>query len=1221
LQSYYNNILINKKSLSTVKSFNINLYTVIFIDIITTIFANHYYNGFQINFNNYTQDNEYYISVINQVINLYLNYNFNFRLNKNINNNTNLLIQKIYNKTVSFTSYTEIFDYLVSLYYYELLSDNIANINISSSNYDIILFFKNLNIYQNYNFQYIFNIVNYFFRLQSSIILLVNIINYNINITSNLKLTYDYDSLHSIIIDYLNLVVNHINIIKFLNIQSVDNIYTKILYNNITNIIEFDDFVTRLNDSLLQILYYENNICYQNVIINAWTYYFKDYDFTYYYYSFNDYTIKNFTLSFKNFELIIYDYINYYILNTNQINNYSIIQRITNYIINIINPISSNYEFIFNTINNILFNNNFVSSNEYVIINSYNDYLLRFNNIVSKIEFILKNIFWGYIYYNTTSNVNTNLQLQLLFFNFYYVYINQPNYYTTDFITQYIKNNYKLYIIYYIINSVIILNYINDDTYNNIFNISLTKCHNFNLFGCDIQSFDLNNNIAIKLDFLNKNIFPNNLINNYYKNIQDDTISDIIKYNVSNFINPSINFNNTLNSIFDIIVNQFNFKTETQIGGVFYNNLMTCLINNYALTIDIIEVGKPGEIIYINNIYTYLLSNINDNLTTFKNILGGYDKDINNINLTTNNLIQIYNQKVFEINNKPITIFTLLYNEFNKLVNNDMSVILFYYTCFITWLSINGNNYNNTDKLIYEFSNLINTNITKYVEITNIESFNNLTETQKYELNNLETFFNGLNLILFNLYNNLEFSNLSSDFFNLYIKNNTTYSNESNDVKFNISTYNGISIPSNIVLLQKQYFNKQTYDALIKNNKILTWKFMQGIIIDYNFSDVTNSLKSIIDIDNILNINNEYIKYISLLNNGIINKFGVIKMIDTIKLLFDDELIDNYNNNMYKIFINLFVNLNKFGLIYEMLGLNYDSNNQDYMLNGLKPYILNFKSKNFILPLNFFFKDNNNVIPLIACMYTQVKVDLYISSNNVIKNSYITNYLTNPNIETSLNMDFILVEKEERIQICSKLIDNLIEKHGSYSNSVILTQDMLNTYTDLITLKFNFTIPYVIKELFWTLDFYINNYSLYNKSNYNSSAQNIYDFILNTRFYIDGSRRDGVQSLTKQNYNTITTIINPYKYNTRAYSSNNYFYNVYSFGLEPENFQPTGAFNLSKFNIFTIELIIDKNKLYNYINNFSNLYDLNRLTITMNLNTLEYNLVRYQSGLSGLLFV
>ena len=108
-------------------------------------------------------------------------------------------------------------------------------------------------------------------------------------------------------------------------------------------------------------------------------------------------------------------------------------------------------------------------------------------------------------------------------------------------------------------------------------------------------------------------------------------------------------------------------------------------------------------------------------------------------------------------------------------------------------------------------------------------------------------------------------------------------------------------------------------------------------------------------------------------------------------------------------------------------------------------------------------------------------------------------------------------------------------------------------------------------------------------------------------------------NITTYNYNSITQSINQYKYNTRADPNNNI--NVYSFAFEPEKFQPTGSINMDMYNSFRIQLILDKNKFLQYFGSFNSITNLDTTMITMNLSTLEYNLLRYQSGLAGLLFM
>ncbi len=276
--------------------------------------------------------------------------------------------------------------------------------------------------------------------------------------------------------------------------------------------------------------------------------------------------------------------------------------------------------------------------------------------------------------------------------------------------------------------------------------------------------------------------------------------------------------------------------------------------------------------------------------------------------------------------------------------------------------------------------------------------------------------------------------------------------------------------------------------------------------------------------------------------------------------------------------------------------------------------------------------------------------------------------------------------------------------------------------------NFDFNINGLIKEIFWTVDFFVNGYLIENK---NFSGENIFNMILSTVFYLDGIKRDGIfplstknkslsmninnlsntsinniinqynnvkrtdfnlkdvdknlaeaiyinnipkndvsdlntsnykskndvsdlntsnykskndvsdlntsnyqvpnpnnpgdnvimtsNNITTYNYNDITRLINPYRYNTRVNANNNI--NTYSFAFEPEKFQPTGAINMDMYNTFRIQLVIDKNKFLKYFGNINTATNLDSIMMTINLSTLEYNLVRYQSGLGGLLFM
>jgi hypothetical protein len=231
--------------------------------------------------------------------------------------------------------------------------------------------------------------------------------------------------------------------------------------------------------------------------------------------------------------------------------------------------------------------------------------------------------------------------------------------------------------------------------------------------------------------------------------------------------------------------------------------------------------------------------------------------------------------------------------------------------------------------------------------------------------------------------------------------------------------------------------------------------------------------------------------------------------------------------------------------------------------------------------------------------------------------------LTQKQINTSALFDYILLERTERKRLTLNKQDNLIEKHNYYT----VTQSV-NNFTDndnnLLLVNFDFNINGLIKEMFWTFDFFVNGYLIEVQDNTKSSLN---ELILSTVFYIDGVKRDGIMpqvpegsvGLRKYSYNEITRLINPYKYNTRVESNNNI--NVYSFSFGPEKFQPTGSINMDMYNSFRIQLVMDKNKFNEYFGYFNYTTNLDTITITVKLSTLEYNLVRYQSGLAGLLFM
>jgi len=245
-------------------------------------------------------------------------------------------------------------------------------------------------------------------------------------------------------------------------------------------------------------------------------------------------------------------------------------------------------------------------------------------------------------------------------------------------------------------------------------------------------------------------------------------------------------------------------------------------------------------------------------------------------------------------------------------------------------------------------------------------------------------------------------------------------------------------------------------------------------------------------------------------------------------------------------------------------------------------------------------------------MYTSKTINVSINDESIIKSFYNVNIIEK-NYELSLLLDYVYVEKNERKMLTENRIDNLINVHNNYKSTVNFEYEN-NDSIIYITFEFN-ELTNSTYELFWDVELNINNIILLNS---NTNSININDLILSSVIYFDNNRRDGIKIIdNEKNYNKITTLINKYKYCTRAYNSTT---NVYSFSLEPNSIQPSGSVNFYKLDKISIEIAIDNEKLNKLIKNANNFIRIQNLSCTMNLYTFSYNILRFQSGISGLLF-
>lgn len=1241
LNEYLANIIDNSIALKHIKN-ELELYKNVYYTIIYTLYTVPFYSSNSV-------DETSYINMLNNQIQLYKKFNFEFKLNKNKNKNvSNLELQNYFNKDIVFTKYDDMYIYLVELYNYILLMTPI-NTNPNNAEFDLVTFFNTIRLYENYNMIYRNNFINYVFRLEISLILMIK----KVEIQLGIKVTFNQSILNKIIEGIINSICDPDKINNFIN-EFYSNTDTttktqKITINIIINIIKYKNFINTMALAIRELIYYTNNSSVESQINMVWQKYFKNVAFDYLRVTFYDYVQRTYRMDIDDFTSFVFSYLQYY-YNSFRVKELSlIINNLADYLTGVFKYKNQKNEIInldLNVIQLIIFNQPISKPNS-------TDYEKAFD-IISTIIDLLASSTWNLINFTYISNTNKPfIDLQITFFNFYLSYIDYINSFTDISINDnnynyvdFIKTNNNLLILYRLIILIICSEYIIYDKYKNIIQYILTDCNNYVYNGKKINTLDLRKNIASYFDYLNKNIIPNNIINNYYKDIQNNSVIDIYNYKITKFKQSNNNFDFFLVPVYNKYINELGLTNENDIGKLFINNTILNLINNYNGLIYKVAMIENLQSAYVSETLNFIITNINANLSEYKLILGGDSIDINNIYLSTKNILQLFNGSSYQIGDKLVTIFSIIYSQIKSaLTNNDILILLFYYNCFVTWISTHCNNYiNSIDKIIYDFSNLINKNILRYTELitkepnykasedlytennpnSNIIDLTKELEEKKnniIELINLDKFFDGLNLILFNTFSNKEYIDICYNFFNNIVDQNTYFNKKiiKQSVNFNIKTYNGNNFNKDIGDLINTSYNNEIYNDYIKNNKLIAWKYFLGLIVDFNSSIIIKLMKSTYGFGPI-NPTNDFIAYIEKINNGLIFNYGVLKIFNQINLQFDDEQIDSVTPDNYKILLNLFTNLDKYPALVDMLGININGGNEEYITNGLTNWIKKFNNKTFNIPMLFFFQKYNNAIPLIAGMYTNFSINVGINSYNIFKNAYITSNLTEIAVFSSLNMDYILLEREERKRICEKQIDNLIETHNSYNQNILINEVINETYGDIVIIRFDFGINQMVKELIWDYTFYLDKFKITNryKEDINTSYYNIYDAILNTRFYIDGARRDGIINLSDKNFNGITTNINPYRYHTRANGDN--IYNVYSFGLEPEEFQPTGAMNLNPYRVFTIEIVMTKKGLVDYINNTNNLFGLNKLSIEINLHTINYNFVRYQSGLSGLLF-
>ena len=229
-------------------------------------------------------------------------------------------------------------------------------------------------------------------------------------------------------------------------------------------------------------------------------------------------------------------------------------------------------------------------------------------------------------------------------------------------------------------------------------------------------------------------------------------------------------------------------------------------------------------------------------------------------------------------------------------------------------------------------------------------------------------------------------------------------------------------------------------------------------------------------------------------------------------------------------------------------------------------------SSTLTIPLYFFFcRHPQLALPLISLQYHEVEIVFTFEQAS----KCFTNYSTVSMNNTSVWIDYIFLDTEERKDFAEKPHEYLVEIVQSHESTLV--QNSINS------VKLDFNHP--TKFLVWGVKQLLSAFTDFTNNN-NSNVET-------AQLKFNGMDRFSIRNSDYFNY------IQPYQHFTGSPSTG---ICVYSFATNPEQYEPSGTCNLSR--IDNIDLLIKTNI------GGQNLY----------LYSFGYNVLRIASGMGGLAF-
>jgi hypothetical protein len=354
------------------------------------------------------------------------------------------------------------------------------------------------------------------------------------------------------------------------------------------------------------------------------------------------------------------------------------------------------------------------------------------------------------------------------------------------------------------------------------------------------------------------------------------------------------------------------------------------------------------------------------------------------------------------------------------------------------------------------------------------------------------------------------------------------------------------------------------------------------------FGDLLGECFLKIDLPKVYLTNGEEVGYCNRVGNAIIEE---------IKIMIGETEIDKHSGMWEDIYNSMKISVDKLSGYDEMVG-GISGNYNFSVLGPLSLYV----------PLSFWFNKNpGQYLPLLSLQYHTIQIRIKLRS---LTDLFYTTELYNPNACEKLILqsasisnlelwgDFIYLDINERRNFVSQPQEYLIEQVQ------VVHPKAINAKTSQISIPLVLNNP--IKEIIWVIvrDDLQQKHEYFNYTNVGTNESGyLNDQIASALIQLDGQDRFDARE------GGYFRLIQSYQYHTTNTSSR--FIYLYSFALRPEELQPSGTLNASRFDSIVLQLnTVDP----------STCNGNSSLPRTCYVFAVNYNILKIQDGYGGVMF-